>query len=188
MRTVFYSICALILTLSCSKKKDHESTIETKIKADTVLKTESETESDCVFDDDYKKITKEWLNEIGFKKYVWDEQNKQAILKYNNDTLIVRKGGCNHFVNSVQIRTNILPNKILDSILIKKITEIACKFKFENYCQKLTEGKYKEIIESNSSLFLEFEDEDPDDNLISEGIQISTDNKKTVIEISEYYN
>ena len=188
MKTVFYSICALILTLSCSTKKDHESTIERKIKVDTVLKTESETEADCVFDDDYKKLTTEWLNEVGFKKYVWDEQNKQAILKYNNDTLIVRKGGCNHFVNSVQIRTKILPNKIVDRILIKKITEIACKFKFENYCQKLTEGKYKEIIESNSSLFLEFEDEDPDDNLISEGIHISTANKKTVIEISEYYN
>lgn len=191
MKKTFYSVLLLIVTLSCSDKKTQkENTIVKNIKSDTVLKIEEELEnnSDCVFDDDYKKITEEWLNELEIKKYVWDSKTNKATLLYNGDTLNVYKGGCYHFISSVEIKTNIYPNKELDSTLISKINDIACKFKFDNYCKKLIEGRFKKIDNSNSSFFLEFEDDDPEDNLVSEGIEILEKEKSTIITISQYYN
>lgn len=182
MKKTFYSVLILILIISCSEKKTQKENIVIKnIKSDTVLKTddnELENNSDCVFDDNYKKITEEWLNELEIKEYVWDSKTNKATLIYNDDTLTIYKGGCNHFVSSVEIKTGIYPNKEPDSTLIKKINDIACKFEFNNYCKKLIEGRFKKNHNSNSSLFLEFEDDDPDDNLVSEGIQILEKEKK----------
>ncbi|MGX7668771.1 hypothetical protein [Flavobacterium pedocola] len=192
MRKAFYYISILIITLSCSEKKTQKENIKIKnIKSDTVSKTdddELEDNSDCIFDDNYKKITEDWLNEVEIKKYVWDPENNKAIFVYNEDTLTLYRGGCNHFISSVEIKTEIYPNKALDSTLLKKINDIACKFKFNNYCKKLIEGEFKKIDNGNSSFFLEFEDDDPEDNLISEGIQILEKEKRTIIKMSEYYN
>ncbi|MDR6762367.1 hypothetical protein J2Y38_002578 [Flavobacterium sp. 2755] len=192
MKKTFYSVLILIISLSCTEKKTQkENTIIKNIKSDSVVKIdddELEKDSDCAFDDNYKKITEEWLSELEIKKYVWDSKSNKATLIYNNDTLTVYKGGCTHFVSSVEIKTNIYPNKELDSTLIRKINDVACKFKFNNYCKKLIEGQFKKIDNSNSSFFLEFEDDDPEDNLISEGIEISEKEKHTIITISEYYN
>ncbi|MDI9310140.1 MAG: hypothetical protein QM535_07990 [Limnohabitans sp.] len=160
--------------------------------SDTVLKTEEPNEleniSDCVFDDNYKKITKEWLNVADIKKYTWNSKINKATLIYEGDTLTLYKGGCNHFISSIEIKTGVYPNETLDSTLIKKINNIACKFKFDNYCNKLIQGKFKKIDNGKSSFFLEFEDDNPEDNLIFEGIQILVKEKMTTIKISEYYN
>ncbi|MFD1604447.1 hypothetical protein ACFSJW_13645 [Flavobacterium artemisiae] len=192
MKKTFFSVFILILTISCSEKKTNkENSIIKKSKSDTVAKTantEIENNPDCVFDNNYKKVTEEWLDELEIKNYVWDAEINKAKLIYDGDTLTVFKGGCNHFISSVEIKTDIYPNKELDTSLIRKINEIACKFKFDNYCKKLIDGQFKRNNTSNSSFFLEFEDDDPEDNLISEGIEILEKKKSTIIKISEYYN
>lgn len=157
MKKTFYYVLILIISLSCTEKKTQiENTIIKNIKSDSAAKIdgdELENDSDCVFDDNYKKITEEWLSELEIKKYIWDSKSNKATLIYNNDTLTVYKGGCTHFVSSVEIKTNIYPNKELDSTLIRKINDVACKFKFNNYCKKLIEGQFKKIDNSNSSFF-----------------------------------
>ncbi|KFF03177.1 hypothetical protein [Flavobacterium reichenbachii] len=192
MKKTFYYTLLLIITLSCSEKKTQKENIIVKnIKSDTVSKIDNEeleNNSDCAFDDNYKKITEEWLNELEIKKYVWDSKINKATFLYNGDTLTVYKGGCDHFVSSVEIKTDIYPNQELDSTLIRKINDIACKFKFDSYCKKLIEGRFKKIDNGNSSFFLEFVDEDPEDNLVSDGIEILEKEKRTIITISEYYN
>lgn len=192
MKKIFCCILLLTITICCSEKKTptEKSTIK-KIKSDTVSKTDDkqlENDSDCVFDDDYKKITEEWLHELEIKEYSWDSKTNKATLVYNGDTLTVYKGGCYHFISSVEIKTALYPNKELDSSLTKKINDIACKFKFDNYCKKLIEGRFKKINNSNSSFFLQFENDNPEGNLVSEGIQILEKQKNTIIQISEYYN
>ncbi len=198
MRKIIYYITIVITTLSCSEKKAKD--VGTKpenpntenIKSDKVLKAEAteelENNSDCIFDDDYKKITAEWLGEVGVKKYTWDSKSNKATFLYNGDTLTAYKGGCNHFISSVEINTDLGKNQTLDSTLLRKLNDVACKFKFNNYCKKLIEGRFVKNENSNSSILLEFEDDDSEDNLISEGIQISKKGKSTIIEMSEYYN
>lgn len=195
MKKTIYYLSILIIILSCSEKKPQQEEIKTEtIKSDTVSKTtevnenELEIDSDCVFDNNYKKITAEWLNELGFKNYVWDSKSNKASIIYNGDTLTVFRGGCNHFISSVEISTTIYPNKALDSMLLKKINDVACKFKFDNYCKNLKKGKFKKIDNENSSVFLEFEDDNQEDNLISEGILISEKENRTIIKIAEYYD
>lgn len=193
MKKTIYFIAMIFITFSCTEKETKAEHVKiVKNKSEKVLKTENEIEvennSDCVFDDNYKKVTEEWLSELEIKNYIWDSKINKAIFIYEDDTLIISSGGCNHFMNSVEIKTDKYPNKDLDDALLKKINNIACKFKFENYCRNLSEGKFKKIDKGNSSLFLEFEDEDPDDNLISEGIQISKKENRKIINISEYYN
>ncbi|SEP80714.1 hypothetical protein [Epilithonimonas lactis] len=192
MRNTICYLSILMMSLSCSQKKTD--TVNVKIennKSDTVetrKENELENNPDCVFDDNYKKLTEEWLSEVDIKTYIWDSKINKATLIYEGDTLTLYKGGCNHFVSSVEIKTDIYPNNISDSNLLTKINNIACKFKFENYCKKLMESRFKKINTGNSSYFLEFEDDDPEDNLISEGIKISEKGRRTIIEISEYYN
>ncbi len=194
MRKTIYSISLLILTLSCSEKKTQPENIKIEsIKSDSVSKTkeednEFENNSDCIFEDDYKKVTEEWLNELEIEKYVWDSKTNKATVIYNGDTLTLYKGGCNHFISSVEIKTDIYQNKTLDSTLLRKINDVACKFKFANYCKKLSEGQFKKTENSNSSLFLEFEDDNTEDNLFFDGIQILETKKRTIIKISEYYD
>ncbi|MCC9019910.1 MULTISPECIES: hypothetical protein [Flavobacterium] len=192
MKKTFYYLLIVITTLSCSEKKHKQKTLQSKkTKSDSVIKVDDallENNSDCVFDDNYKKITEEWLSELEIKKYVWDSKNNRATLVFNGDTLTVYKGGCDHFVSSIEIKTAIYTKKESDSALIRKINDVACKFKFNNYCKKLIEGQFKRIDNSDSSFFFEFKDDDPEDNLISEGIEIFLKEKSTIIKISEYYN
>lgn len=193
MKKTIYFISILIITLSCKEKKTEPKNIKNKItKSDTVFKTKEdsviENNSDCVFEDDYKKVTGEWLNELEIKKYVWDSKTNKAIVTYNGDTLTVYSGGCNHFINAVEIKTDIYPNKELDSTLFRKINDIACKFNFTNYCEKLKKGQFKKINNSDSSFYLEFEDDDSEDNLYFERITILEKGNSTIINISEYYN
>lgn len=192
MRKTICYLPILLMSLSCSENKTHTENVKIENNKSDTIETEKENKlennSDCVFDDNYKKLTEDWLSEVGIKTYIWNSKINKATVIYEGDTLTLYKGGCNHFVSSVEIKTDIDPNKISDSTLLRKINNVACKFKFENYCKKLTEGRFKKINTGNSSFLLEFEDDDPEDNLISEGIQISEKEKSTIIEISEYYN
>lgn len=190
MKKYLISTLAVIAFISCKKDKSIPSDKFEKIKTEdsTLLKSNavsqnSENDSDCVFSNDYKKLTAEWLAELGFKKYSWDSKNDRAILVYEGDTLTLYKGGCYHFVSSVEIKTK-NPLQLSDSLLQKKISTLACKFKFDNYCKQLGEGRFEKKENGKSSLFLEFEDDDPEDNLIYEGIEVS----EKSIKISEYYN
>lgn len=139
---------------------------------------ELENNSDCVFDDDYKKITEEWLKELEIKKYDWDSKINKATFLYNGDTVTVYKGGCYHFVNSVEIKTDIYPTKELDSTLIRKINDIACKLNLTTIVKSSLKVDLKKLIIAIHHFFLEFEDDDPEDNLISDGIEILEKEKK----------
>lgn len=166
-----------------AKAQIFNDTIETTSKL-----VETEEESDCVFDNKPKELTSEWLKQSGFDNFKWDYKKKNAIVISNGDTLFVYKGGCNHLTNSVEIRTSDQYDNLLDEKLLQKINDIACKFKFKNYCSKLIIKQFEKTENGSQSVRLEFEDENPDDNLILDGITITKQNKALQIIISEYYN
>lgn len=60
-------------------------------------------EEDCTFDLDTQ--TDDFLKSIPeFSNYTWNNDKKQAtIVLENNDTLLVQRGGCNHFVFSATL-------------------------------------------------------------------------------------
>lgn len=193
MNNKLYLFYFLILIISCSKKKDSSdvNSVDEKDSIETIENVKpivENTETDCVFDNKPKELTQEWLKEIGFEKFTWDKKNSKAILIQDLDTLLVFKGGCNHLMKSVEINTENQYEDILDLKLLQKINDVACQFKFVNYCNKIINNEFEKVKSANESFILEFVDDDPDDNLIYSGIEIKAENKRLHITISEYYN
>ncbi|TPN80979.1 SH3 domain-containing protein [Aquimarina algicola] len=74
---------------------DQKSLSEQKINDTSVWLADQE--DDCVFD--FNTQTDDFLKEIPeFSNYVWDNKQKKATIKLDDgNTLIVTRGGCNHF-------------------------------------------------------------------------------------------
>lgn len=187
MKKFCYIVFLLTLLMACSKKSDLsvKNNIEANDPVETTKAVESiteEQETDCVFENKPYELTKEWLKEVGFEKFTWDKKNTKAIVILNQDTLLVYKGGCNHLMSSVEI------NIEKDTDILQKISDLACQFKFEKYCSKISKKQFEKIETNKHSYILEFEDDDPQDNLIYAGIEIKEKNKMAHVVISEYYN
>ncbi|MBI9060032.1 MAG: hypothetical protein JEZ01_19860 [Labilibaculum sp.] len=77
-----------------------------ELKTDSIIETATETEenSECIFDqttqtDDFLKGKMELDN------YIWDSISKTAtIILENKDTLLITRGGCDHFEVSAEFR------------------------------------------------------------------------------------
>ncbi len=130
---------------------------------DKETKTESESEfseDDCVFD--LNTQTDDFLKEIPeFSNYVWDNERKKATIKLNNgNTLIVTRGGCDHF----SFYGNLLLNKSElnfndESGILKKTLWIAemlfHKSDYELIKKSLNNQDY-EIEKSENQYYLDF--------------------------------
>lgn len=191
MENVFLMSALFLIFVSCSKRNDvlkDDISVENDSAKEIAVDENAIDESDCVFDNKPKELTQEWLKESGFNDFAWDAKNTRAIVIQEQDTLLIYKGGCNHLTSSVEIITQNLYGDIFDNRNLQKMNSIACKFKFDNYCDKIINGQFVKNDSSGYSFFLEFENDDPDSNLISEGIKITRVNGSLHILISEYYN
>lgn len=192
MKNRIYILSLLISLVSCSKEKD--AVVENNVaKIDLIvpIKTSAPTvkaDEDCVFDNNPQKLTKEWLKEVGIEKFSWDQKNNKAIVIQNQDTLLLYKGGCNHLTSSLEFKFENKKETDFDSKLLQKISELACKFQFENYCAKISNNQFEKIQSNETSYLLDFEDDDSEDNLIYNGIEIKPQGNMFYITISEYYN
>ncbi|MFC6095116.1 hypothetical protein ACFPVY_00525 [Flavobacterium qiangtangense] len=192
MKNRIYILMLLISLVSCSKEKD--AVVENNaVKIDSIvpIKTIAPTvkaDDDCVFDNNPQELTKEWLKDVGIKKFSWDQKNNKAIVIQNQDTLLLYKGGCNHLTSSLEFKFENKNEADFDSRLLQKISEVVCKFQFENYCTKINNNQFEKIKSNDMSYLLDFEDDDPEDNLIYNGIEIKSQANKVYITISEYYN
>src|SRR5882672_7345454 len=88
-RILFYLIIGLLISCTQQNKKT-----ETADK-DSTANTNSE-EDDCVFNNDYKGLTSDWLMELKIKDFIWRDDLKQALVPTGQDTVFVSKGGCSH--------------------------------------------------------------------------------------------
>ncbi len=85
---------------------DHQYPKNTDLKTDSIIETtiENEENSDCIFDqttqtDDFLKGI------IELDNYIWDSISKTAtIILENKDTLLITRGGCDHFGVSAEFR------------------------------------------------------------------------------------
>ena len=192
MKNRIYILLLLISLVSCSKEKDavvenNAAKIDSIVSIKTIAPT-VKTDEDCVFDNNPQELTKEWLKDVGVEKFSWDQKNKKAIVIQNQDTLLLYKGGCNHLTSSLEFKFENKKEADFDSKLLQKISELACKFQFENYCAKINNNQFEKIQSNDTSYLLDFEDDDPEDNLIYNGIDIKPQGNMFYITISEYYN
>ena len=146
-------------------------------------------ENDCVFNNDHYGLTTEWLKESGLENFKWDNKLSQAMIPQNGDTIILTKGGCTHFEYYVKLTL------YDDSATVSNIehwTELSIKladqFGFEHFSRMLRTGKFVKVTESGNSFWLEITDDDPNDNLIYNGVEVNLEKSFKYIAISKYVN
>ncbi len=149
---------------------------------------EEEIESDCVFNNDYKSLTTEWMKELRVQTYSWDDVNKRTVLIEGADSIYFRQGGCAHFGFSVEqvLTSNTVP--LADSTYwIQASLKFAERFGFDHYAQSIKAGKVN-IVHNDTGFWFEVDDDDPEDNLFYTGIEITAFDRARKIGISFYYN
>lgn len=191
MKKHYFLLPIFILSIACSNK--HEIPDESvSVTQDSVASVQKEPikndDSDCVFDNDPEQLTKQWLNEAGFKTFAWDKAKERAIVIIGNDTLFAYKGGCSHLTSLLELHTENLENNLFDNKQMQKIDDLACRFKFDNYCHKIANGQYDKMETERDSYMMEFETEGSPENLVSEGIEVIDKKGRIYYIISEYYN
>lgn len=145
-------------------------------------------DSDCVFDNKPEQLTKQWLNEAGFKTFAWDKAKERAVVIIGKDTLFAYKGGCSHLTSLLELHTENLEDNLFASRQMQKIDDLACRFKFDNYCHKIASGQYDKMETERDSYIMEFDTEDSPENLVPQGVEVIDRKGRIHYIISEYYN
>lgn len=193
MRKIVYCLLA-ILSISCAQKRNSE-TLSPK---DTTLVTDSRIEAkdttsrtdeeNCVFNEDYKGLTTEWLKELGIEDFIWKDDLKQALIPKGRDTVFISQGGCTHFGYLVEIKLTDDQHFLNDSsFFVQKALALAREFKMDHYEKMINEGKLRKVQDQETAVWYEIDDNDVDDNLIYNGIEIKKEGEAKRVNISQYF-
>ena len=144
----------------------------------------------CVFNDDYKGLTTEWLKELKKSNFIWRPDLNRAVLPMGQDTVFLSKGGCEHFGISVELKLTYSDHPLTDSVYwVSKALGLSNEYQMNYYSQKIKEGKIKRAqTGSTNSVWYQVDDDNTEDNLFYTGIEISFDGKAKWISISQYFN
>jgi hypothetical protein len=194
-KQLLYLITALLI--SCTQQKTNTEaadslktkTITRDTTKDTATNSNPASEEDCVFNNDYKGLTSDWLAELKIKKFIWREDLKQALVPKGQDTVFVSQGGCSHSGFSVELKLTNDNHSLADSAYwIKKALDIAIEYQMDHYERMIKEGKIKKADSRRTSAWYEIDDNDIEDNLIYNGIEITLDGQDRRVSISQYFN
>ena len=180
--------------VGCSSKNETTQNLDTtsiaepiapqKIAVDTISDVD-----DCVFNNDFKGLTTEWLQDLHKTNFIWRADLYKALLPDGQDTVFISKGGCDHFTNSVELKLANDNHLISDSTFwIQKALELADEFKMKDYSQIIREGRLRKAQSEEARVWYEVGDIDQEDNLYYEGIEITFEPEGKRIGIYQYFN
>jgi hypothetical protein len=193
-RVLIYVIIGFLI--SCTQQIKSTATVDTlkTIKPvapkDSTINTETKSEEeDCVFNNDYKGLTTDWLRELKIKNFIWKDEIKAALVPHGQDTVFVSKGGCSHSGLSVELKLSNDNHLITDSSYwIKKALDLAIEYQMKHYEQMIKQNKIRKTENGKTTVWYEIDDNKEADNLEYTGIEISQDGLSKKVSISEYFN
>ncbi len=186
----------LMLAVSCSTKNDtktiealkSDSTTISKVDSDSVKEEES-SEGDCVFNNDYFGLTKEWIKELKLEMYEWDSVNYRAIVPDGADTIYFTKGGCGHFGISFEFKLHEDHHPLTDSSYwINKSMMIAKRLNFYFFDKSVAAGQFRMERNRENSIWFDVKDDQLEDNLIYDGIEVTEKRDEKIVSMVVYYN
>lgn len=184
----------LMLAASCSTKNDTK-TIETLKNDSTTIskvdsvKEEESPEDDCVFNNDYFGLTKEWIKELKLEIYEWDTVNYRAIVPDGADTIYFTKGGCGHFGISFEFKLHEDHHPLTDSSYwISKSMLIAKRLNFDFFDKSVADGQFRMERNRENSIWFDVKDDQLEDNLIYDGIEVVEKKDEKIVSMVVYYN
>jgi hypothetical protein len=183
------------LLISCGQQVKSPQTIDNgdsltdNNKMEVTDTTSTADGEDCVFNNDYKGLTIEWLTESKIKDFIWNDNLKQALIPRGRDTLFISQGGCTHFGFLVEIKLANDTHALTDSVFfIQKAFELATEFDMDHYVKMINEGKLRKAESGVERVWFEVDDDDFEDNIIYNGIEIAIDGQDKRVNISQYVN
>lgn len=191
-RLLYLTIGLLISCTQQSKEaliEETSKTTETTAPKNDTSSVDSDSGDDCVFNDDYKGLTTDWLDELHISDFVWSDELKQALVPVGRDTVFVSSGGCTHFGYLVELKLTNDDHLLTDSAYwISKALDLAIEYQMDHYELMIEEGKIRRADGGPTSTWYEIDDNNPEDNLIYNGIEITLDGQSRRISISQYFN
>lgn len=193
-RGLYYVIIGLLISCSQSNKNtetaDTLKTSKPTVNKDSVDNTTSDSdEEDCVFNNDYKGLTTDWLTELKIKEFTWRDDLKRAIVAKGQDTIFFSKGGCTHSGLSIELKLTNDNHAITDSTYwIKKAFDLSIEYHMDHYEKMMKEGKIRKADSGMTTVWYQIDDDDIEDNLIYNGIEIVENGRDKRISISQYFN
>lgn len=192
MTKVFpYIIFGLLISCTPGSKtaETTDTLMTTKSVQDKDSRPNSDPEEDCVFNNDYQGLTTNWLNELKIKGFIWRDDLKQALIPKGQDTVFVSKGGCNHSGLLVELKLTNDNHPMTDSTYwMKKALDLSAEYQMDHYERMIKEGKIRKSQSGQTTTWYEVDDNDPEDNLIYNGIEIVLDGRSKRVSISQYFN
>jgi len=194
-RILIFSILVLLTCCSSDKEKTEVSNstiVDSPMVVDeSILDTTASEQSDddCIFNNDYRGLTLEWLTELKKKDFIWRADLDEALIPIGQDTVFISKGGCDHFGISVELKLVNDNHSISDSTYwIQSALKLADDYNMEQYRKAIKEGKLRKSQDGENSIWFEVDDDNVDDNLYYVGIEVTFEEKSKRISISQYYN
>lgn len=153
--------------------------------ADDTASEEGE-DDDCVFNNDFKGLTTEWLAELKITNFIWREDLKSALIPNGVDTTLLSQGGCGHFGTSVELILRTKTAELSDSAYwISKALEIADQYKITDYAELIHKGKLKISNKNEDRVWYEMLSETNTE--VYEGISVILNKDFKRLTMSKYF-
>lgn len=148
-----------------------------------------ETDDDCVFNNDFKGLTIDWLEELKINDFIWRDDLKGALIPAGEDTVFLSQGGCGHFGITAELRMHTETPDITDSAFwISKALLLADQYDMSDYSEIIKKQQLKLSSVNKTQVWYEVYPENRAENEIFDGIMITVAGNVKKVSISKYFN
>lgn len=166
--------------------------IDLPVKLERLLIKKSELEEDCVFNNDIKSLSIEAIQKLDSSiNFNWDNETKEVSAIYDNDTIFVSIGGCNHFNFTAKLKS--IQNFDDTVFWLEKAKWLANMFFWkqigEDYAKAIEDGRLiKDDNTSNDKIHFMYPPDTSITNIYKTGITITKIPDGTILEVGAYVN
>lgn len=195
---ISYSLATTVLLVAllttCTKEKTQEASWAIEAEVDSVsaadrLWIDSLIRKDpCVFNNDFKTLTMDWVKEANALDFVWHSKSSSAIKVVGNDTITLRKGGCDHFFITAEMSV-IDSHNAEDSLYwIKKALKFAEEYHLKDYADFIKDGRLYRDRTSEIYVWYNVVDTTQVTNTYYDGIVITDIGARKRLTLSSFVN
>lgn len=145
-------------------------------------------DEDCVFNDDIKGVTLDWIDEIKASGFVWNPEKNMAIKLIGDDSIKLWKGGCNHFYIHTEWSGPDTHNTTDSSYWISKALTIAEEYQLKDYVAFINEGRLQRDHQAEIVVVYNMLDTAQYTNTYYDGIVIEDHGQRKTLTLSSFYN
>jgi hypothetical protein len=187
--------CTILLTTCSTDKSQQSGTISDTIRTasspiDNKSASDAATEENdtCIFNNDYKKLTMDWVKELNASGFVWHDNLRSAIKIIGQDTITLSQGGCYHFGISAEW-SMVDPHPTADSVYwIEKALQLAKEYEFDDYVRFITDRRIVRQQGTDYSVLYGVVDTTSVTNQVYDGISIEERSQRKILSLSMYVN